>query len=268
MCADKTSRLDQDGSALIAVLLLTSAMLALGTFGVRSAQIETRIAYNQMLAQKALDTAEAGLNHGFNLLQTAMAGRLVGQGFTPELSGGGIGGALAALGTTATLNGVTYRSSTFGSQPVGNYYVRVVDNFDEIMGANDATADTDYRVYLVSQGIVGGAQRTIQTLVTGTSLFAPSQAFGNKFVTLSGGSVVDSFDSRQGAYSSTTAGDNDTVGSNGNISLSGGGTLIHGNATAAGTVSPTTLVTGTSTSNAPPVPAGIRLANWQEVRSS
>ena len=255
--SSRTSRLqDQGGSALIAVLLLAAAMLTLGAFAARSAQVETRIAYNHTLAQKALDTAEAGLNHGFNLLQTAAAGRLVGQTFTPELNSSGTGSALATLGDIATLNGATYRSAAFGSQPAGAYYVRVVDNSDEQSGSNDVTTDTDYRVYVVSQGMVNGAERTIRALVTGTPLFAPGQVFGKRFVTLSGGAIVDSFDSRQGSYNAATAGTNDTVGSNGNITLSGGGTILNGKAVAAGTVSASggsVVSPGPPVSNAPTV---------------
>src|SRR5690242_16689699 len=89
----------QQGTALVTVLLLTTIILALGAFGTRSAIIELRIASNELLSKKALDTAEAGLYHAFNLMQTGTTGRLVGQTFTTELGNGGTSGAVQSLGT-------------------------------------------------------------------------------------------------------------------------------------------------------------------------
>jgi Flp pilus assembly protein TadG len=53
---------------------------------------------------------------------------------------------------------------------------------------------------------------------------------GLQYVTMSGGSYTDSYNSSTGSYSSGSAGKNGTVCSNGNISLSGSGTIINGDA--------------------------------------
>lgn len=53
---------------------------------------------------------------------------------------------------------------------------------------------------------------------------------GLNSVTISGGSYTDSYDSSQGAYSSSAAGSKGNVCSDGTISLSGGGTAIRGDA--------------------------------------
>src|SRR5262245_4647336 len=120
MSADETMRVaphaiargrlaTEQGTAMIAILLLIAVMLALGAFGARSAQIELKIASNEVNAKKALDAAEAGLNHAFNLIKTNG-----GTSYNDELSSGGTSGALAGLGTLTTLNGVSYRFRSFG----------------------------------------------------------------------------------------------------------------------------------------------------------
>lgn len=231
------------GSALISVILLTAVMLALGVFGSRSARIELRIADNEMLAKKALDIADAGLNHAFNLIQ-GDADRT----YNNELSQGGTGGALATLGSVATLDGQDYRFRSFGGGPNDGYYVHVVDNYDEQAGANDPTQDRDNKILLVSRGRMSTAERIIEAEVD-ASMF-PDSLFGKQFVTLTGGSHVDSYDSRVGAYNAATAGSNGDTRSNGAITLSGSGTTIQGDAIAGTTVSGGT-VTGTSAPNAP-----------------
>jgi hypothetical protein len=105
----------------------------------------------------------------------------------------------------------------------------------------------------VSIGRVRGAERIVRGMVIrdpGVGSF-----FGRNFVTISGGSRVDSYDSGAGAYSLLTSGEDGDVLSNGNISLSGGLTQVHGDATAGGTVSTSggSTVTGTKTSGATPL---------------
>src|SRR5262249_48251776 len=134
------------------------------------------------------------------------------------------------------------------------YYVRVEDNFDETTGTNDPAADTDSKIKIIAWGMAGNAERVIEVTVGGSSSFSGA-LFGKVFITLSGGSVTDSFDSGVGAYNAATAGSEGNIGSNGNISLSGGATIVKGNATAGGTVSESggSSVTGTTTNNAPPI---------------
>jgi type IV pilus assembly PilX-like protein len=249
--------LRQDGSALIAVLLLVAVMLALGAFGSRGAQIELRIAQNELQSKKALDAAEAGLNHAYNVIKTAVATRTVGQTYSVDLLNSGTGGTLSGLsspllniGTVTTLDGSSYRFTSFGGGTSDGYYVRLTDNYDEST-TNDPNTDTDYRAFIVSQGRVGGAQRTITALVQGSALFQGS-LFGKTFITISGSSSrMDSYDSSQGAYSAATAGSGGSIRSDGNISLSGGAT-VYGDATASGTISLSggSSVTGTKTPSA------------------
>jgi type IV pilus assembly PilX-like protein len=252
--------LRQDGSALIVVLLLVAVMLALGAFGSRGAQIELRIAQNELQSKKALNAAEAGLNHAYNVIKTAVATRTIGQTYTVDLLNGGTGGTLGGLsspllgaGTLTTLDGSSYRFTSFGGTTSDGYYVRLSDNYDEA-ATNDANTDLDYRAFIVSQGRVGGAQRTISALVQGSALFGGA-LFGKTFITISGSlSRMDSYDSSLGAYSVATAGSNGSIRSDGNISLSGGAT-VHGDATSSTTVSTSggSAVTGTTTNNAPQI---------------
>ena len=256
----------QDGMALVLVLLVIAVLALLGIAGTRSAQTELQMGQKDVVGRQALSVAEAGINHAFSLISANVASRPnppsacdTCWGFDSELSGGGTGGALASLGTTATLSGQSYRFRSFGGGTADGYYVQAVDNFDETSGANNATTDRDARIYLVSRGHVGSAERIVTALVTGVPMF-PVGVFGKTSVTFSGGATMDGFDSRDGAYSAATAG-NTAVRSDGNISLSGTNTVVKGDATASGTVSaPVGGVTGTTTNGAPavtfpPVPA-------------
>jgi hypothetical protein len=236
---------DESGIALIAVLLLTAVMLALGAFGARSAQIELRIAQNEWLAKRALDTAEAGLNHAFSLIQVDGDGT-----YDNELSAGGTGGVLASLGSVTTLDGQPYRFASFGNGANDGYYVQALDDFDEAAGANDPTRDRDNKITLVSRGRVSTAERIIAAQVD-ASMFQDA-LFGKRFVSLTGGSRIDSFDSRVGTYDPGTARSNGDTRSNGPVTLSGSGTAIYGDAVAGTTVSGGT-VSGTTADKAPPL---------------
>ena len=257
----------QDGVALVLVLLVIAVLALLGIAGTRSAQTELQMGQKDVVGRQALSVAEAGINHAYSLISANVASRPnppsacdTCWGFDSELSSGGTGGALASLGATATLSGQSYRFRSFGGGTADGYYVQAVDNYDETSGANNATTDRDARIYLVSRGHVGSAERIVTALVTGVPMF-PVGVFGKTSVTFSGGATMDGFDSRDGAYSAATAG-NTAVRSDGNISLSGTNTVVKGDATASGTVSigGGGGVTGTVTNGAPavtfpPVPA-------------
>ncbi len=252
MCAEDRSEharhLGEDGAALIGVILLTAAMLALGVFGSRSAQIELRIANNEMLAKKALSAAEAGLNHAFNLIKNSG-----GESYDDELSGSGTGGSLTSIGSLQTLNGTNCRYAAFGGGATGDgYCVRVVDNYDERTGANNAARDEDARIRIVSLGRVSGAERVIEAYVDGMASF-PSALFGKLYVTLTGGSQIDSFDSRDGPYVPANARRNANTRSNGDITLTGNGTTIFGSALSVTRVDPGTgTITGATMVPVPP----------------
>jgi len=249
--------------ALVLVLLVIAVLALLGVAGTRSAQTELQMGGKDMLGRQALSAAEAGINHAYSLINANTANRPNAPsacstcwGFDSELGSGGTGGALASLGTTATLGSTSYRFRNFGSGTADGYYVQAVDNFDEQSGANNPATDRDVRISLVSRGRVGGAERVVTALVTGTSLF-PYGIFSKTTITMSGGSFTDSFDSRDGAYSAGTASSHGNVRANGNISLTGGATTVKGDATSSGTVTAAQLppygVTGTATNGAPPL---------------
>src|SRR5206468_1173849 len=204
----------------------------------------------EMVGRQALSAAEAGINHAYSLIKANLTNRLTYAGactqcaFDNELSGSGTGGMLASIGSTATLGTQSYRFRAFGGGATDGYYVQAADNYDETTGANNSSIDRDTRVYLVSRGRVGTAERVVTALVSGSSLF-PYGIFSKTTITMSGGSIMDSFDSRDGAYSALTAGSHGNIRANGNISLTGGSTTVKGDATAGGTIA------------APPAPAGV-----------
>lgn len=237
----------QDGNALVQVLLLTTVLYGLVTFGSRTARTEVQIATNQLLSKQALDIAEAGLNHAFDVIRTG------GPVYDDELGNGGAGGSLANLGSLVALDGNNYRFRAFGGGANDGYYVRVVDNYDEQTGANDPTIDKDGAITVISRGRIGGAERVINATLANDPLLKHT-LFGKDGVTFTGDSYIDSFDSRVGPYGSVTPNANGHVRSNGAISLSGTGTSIRGDATAGTTVSEGTgTITGAVTENAPPL---------------
>src|SRR6266481_4338488 len=182
----------QQGTAMILVIVVLAALTFLGVIGSRSALTELQMTRQDVLSKQALGVAEAGLSHAYRLV-------VASGGFSSELAGGGTGGTLAGIGSVATLDGASYRFRTFGGGSGDGYYVQAQDDFDESSGANDATIDTNNRIYLVSRGRVGTAERVVVGVVSGTARF-PYALFADRFITLSGGSTTDSFDSRTVPY--------------------------------------------------------------------
>jgi len=241
----------QDGMALVLVLLVIAALTLLAIAGTRSAQTELQMGSKELYGRQALSAAEAGINHAYSLIKNNLANRMTFAGactqcaFDNELSGSGTGGTLASIGSTATLGTQSYRFRVFGGGATDGYYVQAVDNYDETTGANNGALDRDTRIYLVSRGHVGTAERVVTALVSGSSLF-PYGIFSKTTITMSGGSIMDSFDSRDGAYNAATAGSGANIRANGQITLTGGSTTVKGDAT-----------TSLSTMTAPPAPAGV-----------
>lgn len=239
----------QEGMAMVLVLLVVAVLSLLGIAGTRSAQSELRMAREHRSGRQALSVAEAGLLHAYALLKASPPAEYDG-----ELSSGGTGGLLANLGEVETLSGESYRFRSLGGGAVDGYYVRALDNYDETSDENDPMTDRDRTIRLVSRGRVGGAERVVEALVTGGSLF-PVGIWGRTSVTLSGSATTDSFDSTVDGYSADTAGDEGDVRSNGDVTITGTGTVVNGDAIASGTTSVSTGadVTGTETSSAPPL---------------
>src|SRR5438132_13202567 len=167
----------QDGMALVLVLLVIAVLALLGVAGTRSAQTELQMGSKEMVGRQALSAAEAGINHAYSLIKASVTGRpgmsaaCTQCGFDSELSGGGTGGTIASIGSTATLGTQSYRFRVFGGGTTDGYYVQGADNYDEATGANNSSVDRDLQVYLVSRGRVGGAERVVTALVGGSSVF-------------------------------------------------------------------------------------------------
>jgi len=215
----------------VTVLILAAVLVSLSVIASRDAITELRISRNDQLAKDASAVAEAGLYHAFDLVKHNAID------LNACLSNGGTGGALATLGSTATLDGASYRFAALGNISGGGYYVRAVDNSDETAGANDPTRDVDGSIWLVSRGRVGGAERRIDVLLTAKTGGLPGGIFGKGSVTFGGnGGYIDSFDSAQGPYTAAGAGSHAAVGSNGAILLQSD-VVDHGDATAGTTVS-------------------------------
>lgn len=260
---------DESGMVLVVIVLMIALMLSLGAAGTRTAQIELRIASNDLMSKQALEIAEAGWNHAYGLIQQENAlTRLNGaaNGFDDELSAGGTGGTLAALGSLRTLSdGNSYRFAQTSGQASADdgYYVRIVDNQDETAGMNDPTVDVDNQIHIVSRGRVGSAERVIETVVERDAT-APCVLCGNTdfllpVLDVALGPVIttDSFDSRIGPYDPAAALSNGHVVSNGDISLIGAlgsGITLNGNVTASRSILELLQVdvTGSTTANAPP----------------
>ncbi len=241
--------LHNDGITMLVVLLVLMTVSVMSLFGAYKTQTEIRIAHNGLLAKRALAAAEAGISHAVALIQNDLT-----DGLNDELSSGGTGGGLTALGNTTTLHGATYRFRPFGGGTSDGYAVRVIDDFDETSGSNNPAADTNSKIKIIALGQVGGAERRLEVMVGGESFFKQT-LFGKLFITLSGGSVSDSFDCNLGPYGGTNIGTEGHVRSNGNITLSSGSTQVRGAATAGGTVNTSggATVVGITTNTAPPL---------------
>lgn len=259
---------DESGAALFGVILLTALVLSLGIFGARTSQIEVAIAGNDLQAKRALEIAEAGISHAFSLIKEKPVGGVneAADGFNDELATGGTDGALAALGTVTTVNGDSYRFRQFGGSGANDgYYVRVTDNEDEANGLNDASADVDGRIHLISRGRAGRAERVIEAIIQRDPALQCVLCGAQNFpllpidITLVGALSTDSFNSDVAPYSVGTAGALGHIQSNGGISMSGVPLVapvdIRGNVTASENVLSLLAVTvhGAVAQNAPPV---------------
>ena len=237
----------QKGFALVGVLTLIPLFLMLSLMGSYTAQMELRIATNELLAVRALAVAEAGIDHTADLLEAGVA-----DGFDDELSGGGTGGSLTSIGSTVTLaDGNTYRFRSFGGGANDGYYVRVEDNYDEQTGANDLTADIDSSIRIIAIGRVIGAERMIEAGVGGEdepALFDIAVC-GDDGVTLDSNARTDSYDSTQGAYGGSNIDSNGGIGTNatgsGSLALYSS-TQVNGDGVVGTGGDPSTDITGAS----------------------
>lgn len=266
------SRGEHGGASLIAILLLTALLLALGAAGSRTSQTEIRIATNDLLARRALAVAEAGIFHAYGLLRDPNGMGLTGasNGFDDELSANGTGGALASMGSVVNLGGRSYRYTNFGGDVAGDgYYVQIVDNHDETTVVDNPSVDRDNRIRIISRGRVRNAERFVEAVIERDPPIRCVLCAAVDYpilpldLALVGAAQTDSFDSRVGPYSAGTAGNQGHLHSNGDIFLTNLTLLpmgIRGNVVASGAIVKATLplintisIAGTQTQNAAPV---------------
>ena len=224
----------QNGIALVAVLVLTVVAAIVGAAAVSSARTTQKVAHNDLMGKQALIIGDTGINDVRARLKNKYSSSC-GFNFNDELASGGTAGAVAGVGTLVDLDsgGINYRFANFGGPGANDgYYVRIVDNFDEV--PNDPATDKDGWVEVVSIGRVGTAHREVRARLRASA--CGFGLYGKDKVTVSCDSQVNS-----------------SVGTNGDMSFSGGSTVIDGDAQAAGTVNDHSYVTGTVTEGAPPI---------------
>jgi hypothetical protein len=238
-------RADERGFALVATLLVVVAVLALGAIGLQSSSIGLKISANHLHENQALGLAEGGIEHALALIVADA------DGFNDELSSSGTGGALSALGSVVSVQGRSYRFHQTSASGDG-YYIRAEDNYDEKVGADDPTVDTDQSIKIVARGRTGGAERVVEVVIGGSPLF-PYTVWTELYIKISGSGLVDSYDSRNGPYvfPANSVGD---LYTNGFINLSSS-TTVWGDASAVGTVttSGSAQVKGVTTESATPL---------------
>ena len=207
--AEWTRHWNQRGFILVGVLSLIPLFFMISLTGSYTAQMELQLATNTLFSVQALAAAEAGIEHAADLLQSGAE-----DGFDNELSSGGTGGSLTSIGSTATLNGTTYRFNNFGSGANDGYYVRVIDNYDETSGANDASTDTDNYITIVAVGRVNSAERMIEAGYQAGTSFYDMAIFGDDEIYMDSNACTDSYSSSQGAYGGSNIGTNGDAGTN------------------------------------------------------
>ncbi len=214
---------DQRGMVLVVTLMVVLILAVLGAAFLTTSGTEHQIAKNDQEIVQALYVAEGGL-------QTALNQKNLG----------------LAVSTPGTI----------GTPIIGEYTVTVT-NVPPPTGQQKIVATG----YIPTQAAPRAVKR-IALLVCCTSPFQDA-LFGLNSVTVSA-SITSSYDCANGAYGATytdsngdvrtNIGSNGDVGSNGNITLSGS-TVVNGDAstTAGHTVSGSSHVTETVTTNAAPV---------------
>lgn len=157
--------------ALVNVLLVVTLLLVLGAFVNGAIRTELRIANNDLVAKKAFELAEAGLNHSYRLLSPR------DDVFTPELDHDGTGGLLDGpndpMGSRVMArSAITGRDESFrfiaveGGGPADGYYVRLLDDRDEPNGSNDDDTDVNGIAVIESTGVWSGASATLRSVLS------------------------------------------------------------------------------------------------------
>lgn len=168
----------QRGFALVLVLLLTTAMLALGVLGSLGVQIETRIASNDLTSKQAQAAAAAGANHAYRLVKDLGQFSVVASTHTD--------GSLTGIGGLRLLDGKYYRFAPFGGNGSGDgYYVRAENGYQV----------SPQQIKIISRGRTGGAERIVDVLLDANppALNVPWALYAKAKATIGGGSTIDSY---------------------------------------------------------------------------
>jgi cytoskeletal protein CcmA (bactofilin family) len=228
-------RQDERGMALVAVLLLLMMMSALGMALAVNGETETLIARNQISGMQAHAAAEAGLNHGVEVITAYILGWQM-NGFASS------GLAVDAVLTSAEagmVNGLAINSTQILSADLfTEYQIDVLDDDDNGPGEDgDALNDVNDTLVVRATGFArDGAKVVLEALISAVPLPA---LLVNGDLELNGNTAIEG-----------TAG---SVHANGDLTLQGDAS-VDGDATASGDVDldcDTPCDVGTSTSGAP-----------------
>lgn len=244
-------RAPESGTALVVILILVTVagVIALSAIGV--ARTGQKIAFNDQLSKQALNIADAGVAHVMATLTDTYLTAPFLNDFDQELPSDGTAGALTSIGSVVDLDGagIDYRFVNFGGPAASDgYYVRVIDNADEVPA--DDTDDLDKRIELISIGRIATAERELRATITGSAFHYG--IFARDDVWIDEDAKTDSFRGSGGPYNPATAGSRGDVGSNDDIILSATGALIDGNGSASDTINLPGSITGNATPGAPP----------------
>lgn len=236
---------NEGGFILILILLMMLVLTIIGISAVNNATYEVSIAGNQRLSERAFYAADAGIQDGINRLSKKV------------------------ISDAGSENSMTWNAGTVYSTPGFNNTFTVTHH---VVGNPPAVAQTEKGkpFYLIrSTGTAGTAKKTLEGAVS----FKPPSVFDGAMsardkLTISGGGIVDSYNSTQGTYLSQATHTNakgqkyanqngfvSTVGTGGSDIEISGGTSVYGSASATGETvlkDGSSHIYGTTTNNATP----------------
>jgi hypothetical protein len=197
---------DQNGAALVIVLIISILLSALGFGALMAANTEIKIASNYRMSVSATEYALAGIAEA--------ARKLVNKKITGDGSAEWrFSSSVAGYNNTYTVSYVTVEDSTAKKKRI----------FDE---SGNPYYQVDSAGILLNSGGAAIKKRAIIRLKR-KSLFQFS-CFGNSLIEYKNASMTDSYDSKGGRYNMAVAKRNSSLGGNGDIILRNG-SVVHGN---------------------------------------
>jgi Tfp pilus assembly protein PilX len=231
---------NNQGIALVAIIMMMMILLTISTAGLLLSAVNLKTTSNYKTGTAAFNVADAGINNGWMAL-------------------GSVFDTLDGSVTLLSDVNFTYGGST------GTYTVQALE-----------LAGTPKQVMITSTGCFPAATfpcSSVSKAVIEARFKGGTYAFNNAIESagetninddtdVTGGSLVDSFDSRNGNYNTClnppsctqlNKGAEGDIRSNQDITLSGSNTVVSGNATSHGTINATggATITGTPTPDAP-----------------